>query len=197
MLATSPQSASIAIARRALPAAWSAVRCAAARSMSAAATLAPTSAIASAVARPIPAPAPVTSTTLSCKIDISAPQTSQFILNGARPQVTGMTGVYPDGRYRRPPSRVMFRLRLSTYRGHIAAASRVPEFQKLLRTSNSGRRQRMIQDAHLGEQRRLIPIKMLVGYLAVLKLDEATKRTRRFAPSAAHLEASNPYRSCA
>src|SRR5207248_2465292 len=56
--------------RRALPAAWSAVRWAAARSMSAAATWAPTSAIASAVARPIPAPAPVTSTISSCKTDI-------------------------------------------------------------------------------------------------------------------------------
>ena len=50
---------------------------------------------------------------------------------------------------------------------------RSPEFQKLLRTPRSGRRQRMIQDAHLGEQRRLIPIKMLVGYLAVLKLNNS------------------------
>src|SRR6266568_1237544 len=74
MLATSPQSASIAIARRLLPAASAAVRCAAAKSISAAATLAPSAAIASAMARPIPAPAPVTSTTLSSSIVIATPR---------------------------------------------------------------------------------------------------------------------------
>jgi len=43
----------------------------------------------------------------------------------------------------------------------------------LLRTSNPGRRRRMIQDAHLGEQRRLIPIKVLMGHLGVLKLNDS------------------------
>jgi hypothetical protein len=38
--------------------------------------------------------------------------------------------------------------------------------------ANSGRRQGMIENAHLGEQRGLIPIEMLMGHFAVLKLDE-------------------------
>src|SRR5690242_2418264 len=76
ILATSPQSASIAIARRLLPITppslqLAAVRSAAARSISAAATTAPSAAIASAVACPMPAPAPVTSTILSRRTAIS------------------------------------------------------------------------------------------------------------------------------
>src|SRR5215207_9522295 len=75
MLATSPQSASIAIARRFSTAApsWlqsAAVRCAAVGSMSAATTIAPFPAIISAIARPMPPPAPVTNTTLSASIVI-------------------------------------------------------------------------------------------------------------------------------
>ena len=37
----------------------------------------------------------------------------------------------------------------------------------------AGRSQPMIQDPQLNEYRRLIPIEMLVGHFAVLKLDEA------------------------
>src|SRR4051794_1518470 len=90
MLATSPQSASMAIARRALPAACSAVRCAAARSISVAATEAPDSAMARAVARPIPVPAPVTSTTLSCKIDMSSLPRLRNFFRKARQMVGGI-----------------------------------------------------------------------------------------------------------
>src|SRR5207248_6477589 len=83
MLATSPQSASIAIARRLLPAGRSllqsaAARSAAAKSISPAATTAPSAVIASAVARPMPAPAPVTSTALSCKTGIIASDLNAF-----------------------------------------------------------------------------------------------------------------------
>src|SRR5579859_6474280 len=68
MLATSPQSASIANARALRPPAFCAVRSAAARSMSAQATAAPASAMASAIASPMPDPAPVTRAQLSFKL---------------------------------------------------------------------------------------------------------------------------------
>jgi len=42
----------------------------------------------------------------------------------------------------------------------------------------------MIEDADLGEQRGLIPIEMLMGHFAVLKLDEATKANSTLRPVA-------------
>jgi len=42
----------------------------------------------------------------------------------------------------------------------------------LLRAINTGRCQRVIEDAHLGEQSGVIPIEMLVGDLASLELDD-------------------------
>jgi hypothetical protein len=41
----------------------------------------------------------------------------------------------------------------------------------LLRAVNPARCQRVIEDAHLGEQSGLIPIEMLVGDFASLELD--------------------------
>src|SRR5271169_3312064 len=49
----------------------------------------------------------------------------------------------------------------------------LPKFEKLRSTSDASRCGRMIQDTHLGEHRGLIPIEMLVGYLAGVKLDDA------------------------
>src|SRR5712671_3766831 len=50
---------------------------------------------------------------------------------------------------------------------------RSPKFQKLRRASNSSRRQWVIQDPQLREHRGLIPIEMLIGHFAGLKLDDA------------------------
>src|SRR5205814_5752049 len=47
------------------------------------------------------------------------------------------------------------------------------KFQKLRRASSSSRRQRMIQDAQLREHGGLIPIEMLAGHFAGLKLNDA------------------------
>jgi hypothetical protein len=47
------------------------------------------------------------------------------------------------------------------------------KFQKFCRTFGSSRRHWMIQDAHLGEQRGVIPIEVLMGHFAVLKPDDA------------------------
>ena len=44
--------------------------------------------------------------------------------------------------------------------------------QKLPRAVNTGRCQRVIEDADLGEQSGLIPIEMLVGDFASLELDD-------------------------
>jgi hypothetical protein len=53
----------------------------------------------------------------------------------------------------------------------IRTASGSAKSQKLLRAVNPARCQRVIEDAHLGEQSGLIPIEMLVGDFASLELD--------------------------
>jgi hypothetical protein len=53
------------------------------------------------------------------------------------------------------------------------AAPALAKSQKLLRAVNPAGCQRVIEDAHLGEQSGLIPIEMLVGDFAALELDNA------------------------
>ena len=55
----------------------------------------------------------------------------------------------------------------------IRSARTLAKPQKSLRAVNHARRQRIVEDAHLGEQIGLIPIEMLVGDFACLELDDA------------------------
>ena len=54
----------------------------------------------------------------------------------------------------------------------IRSARGSAKSKKLLRAVNPARCQRVIEDAHLGEQSGLIPIEMLVGDFASLELDD-------------------------
>ena len=65
----------------------------------------------------------------------------------------------------RPNRRLLIIAEIRTARGSAKS-------QKLLRAVNPARCQRVIEDAHLGEQRGLIPIEMLVGDFASLELDD-------------------------
>jgi hypothetical protein len=82
-----------------------------------------------------------------------------------RPQARAAVG---DGETARPPP-VVIQARCGDSRRLL----QLPKFQQLRRTSHSGRRRWMFQNAQLREHRGLIPIEMLVGHFAGLKPDDA------------------------